>query len=98
MAVTTPHWEELFAERTRADVGDGLAQVLAFLAVPDLISFAGGFPDPLTFPRERTQALVTGFAATGEPSAFQSAPTRGLAGSLDALGSRLETLQGRRPA
>ena len=98
MAVTTPHWEEMFAERTRADVGDGIAQVLAFLAVPDLISFAGGFPDPLTFPRERTQALVTEFAATGETSAFQYAPTRGLAGALDALASRIETLQGRRPA
>jgi 2-aminoadipate transaminase len=98
MAVTTPHWEEMFAERTRAEVGDGIAQVLAFLAVPDLISFAGGFPDPLTFPRARTQALVTEFAATGETSAFQYAPTRGLAGPLDALASRIETLQGRRPA
>jgi 2-aminoadipate transaminase len=94
----TSQWEPLFAERTRAEVGDGIAQVLAFLAVPDLISFAGGFPDPLTFPRERTQALVTEFAATGETSAFQYAPTRGLAGPLDALASRIETLQGRRPA
>jgi 2-aminoadipate transaminase len=100
MAATTEasQWEPLFAERTRAEVGDGIARVLAFLAVPDLISFAGGFPDPLTFPRERTQALVTEFAATGETSAFQYAPTRGLAGPLDALASRIETLQGRRPA
>jgi 2-aminoadipate transaminase len=97
-ATETSQWEPLFAERTRAEVGDGIAQVLAFLAVPDLISFAGGFPDPLTFPRERTQALVTEFAATGETSAFQYAPTRGLAGPLDALASRIETLQGRRPA
>jgi 2-aminoadipate transaminase len=100
MAATTEtsQWEPLFAQRTRGEVGDGIAQVLAFLAVPDLISFAGGFPDPLTFPRERTQALVTEFAATGETSAFQYAPTRGLAGPLDALASRIETLQGRRPA
>jgi 2-aminoadipate transaminase len=100
MAATTEtsQWEPLFAERTRAEVGDGIAQVLAFLAVPDLISFAGGFPDPLTFPRERTQALVTEFAAAGETSAFQYAPTRGLAGPLDALASRIETLQRRRPA
>ena len=60
MAVTTSQWESLFAARTRADVGDGIAQVLAFLGVPDLISFAGGFPDPLTFPRERAAALVAG--------------------------------------
>jgi 2-aminoadipate transaminase len=31
-------------------------------------------------------------------SAFQYAPTRGLAGPIDALAGRLETLQGRRPA
>ena len=31
-------------------------------------------------------------------SAFQYAPTRGLAGPLDAFADRLESLQGRRPA
>src|SRR5580765_1946023 len=100
MAVTaqTSRWEELFASRTRADVGDGIAQVLAFLGVPGLISFAGGFPDPLTFPRERTRELLAEFAESGEVDAFQYAPTRGLAGPLDAVAGRIETLQGRRPA
>src|SRR3954469_17146944 len=97
MAVTTPQWESQFAARTRADVGDGIAQVLAFLGVPGLISFAGGFPDPLTFPRERAAALLQEFASDGEVSAFQYAPTRGLAGPLDALATRIESLQGRRP-
>src|SRR3954452_25035955 len=97
MAVTTPQWESQFAARTRADVGDGIAQVLAFLGVPGLISFAGGFPDPLTFPRERAAALLQEFAAAGEVSAFQYEPTRGLAGPLDALATRIESLQGRRP-
>ncbi|MGZ4291998.1 MAG: aminotransferase-like domain-containing protein, partial [Gaiellaceae bacterium] len=69
-----------------------------FLGVPNLISFAGGFPDPLTFPRERASALLAEFAAAGEAQAFQYAPTRGLAGPLDALAGRIEMLQGRRPA
>ncbi len=100
MAVTpdTRRWDELFAARTRGNVGEGIAAILAFLGVPDLISFAGGFPDPLTFPRERASALLAEFAAAGEASAFQYSPTRGLAGPLDALAARLETLQGRRPA
>jgi len=100
MAVTpeSRRWDELFAERTRGDVGDGIAAVLASLGVPGLISFAGGFPDPLTFPRERASALLAEFAASGETLAFQYAPTRGLAGPLDALAGRLEALQGRRPA
>jgi len=99
MAVTpgTRRWEELLAARTRG-AGDGIAAILAFAARPDLISFAGGFPDPVTFPRERASALLQEFAAAGEASAFQYAPTRGLAGPLDVLAGRLEALQGRRPA
>src|SRR4051794_38891387 len=98
VARETPRWEELFAVRTRGEVGDGIATVLAFLGVPDLITFAGGFPDPRTFPRERASALLAEFAAAGEVTAFQYAPTRGLAGPLDALAGRIESLQGRRPA
>jgi 2-aminoadipate transaminase len=94
----TPRWDRLFAERTRGDVGEGIAAVLAFLGRPDLISVAGGFPDPLTFPRQRAAALLGEFAAAGESNAFQYAPTRGLAGPLEAIAGRLEALQGRRPA
>jgi len=79
-------------------VGEGIAAVLGFLGRPDLISFAGGFPDPLTFPRERASALLEEFAATGEATAFQYAPTRGLDGPLEAIAGRLDSLQGRRPA
>src|SRR5919106_4995884 len=99
MAVTpAPRvWDELFAARTRGGVGEGIAEILALLAVPGLISFACGFPDPRTFPRERASALLAEFAAAGEASAFQYAPTRGLDGALDALAARLEATQGRRP-
>ena len=79
------------------DVGEGIAEILAFLAVPDLISFAGGFPDPRTFPRERAAELLAEFATAGEANAFQYAPTRGLAGPLDAIAGRIELFQGRRP-
>ncbi len=99
MAVTPETgWEELFAVRTRGDVGGGIAAVLAVLGRPDVISFAGGFPDPVTFPRERAAALLSEFAETGESSAFQYGPTRGLAGPLDAVAGRLEATQGNRPS
>lgn len=99
MALSTERqqWDRLFAARTRGDVGEGIAAILAFLGQPNLISFAGGFPDPVTFPRERAAELLVEFAAAGESSAFQYAPTRGLAGLLDALAERLETQQGQRP-
>jgi 2-aminoadipate transaminase len=94
----TGPWDALVATRTRGDVGEGIASVLALLGIPDLISFAGGFPDPETFPRERISTLLQEFVATGEERAFQYAPTRGLAGALAAFADRLEALQGRRPA
>src|SRR2546422_6621915 len=93
-----PRWDQLFAARTRGEVGEGIAGILAFLGEPGLISVAGGFPDPLTFPRKRASALLEEFAAAGESTAFQYAPTRGLAGPLDALAGRLDAQQGRRPA
>jgi 2-aminoadipate transaminase len=99
MAATreTQRLDRLFAARTHGDVGEGIAAILAFLGRLDVISFAGGFPDPLTFPRERASALLAEFAASGESAAFQYAPTRGLASTLDALAGRLAAIQGRRP-
>jgi len=75
-----------FAERTRAGAGDGIAAILGLLGNPDLISFAGGFPDPRTFPTARVAELIGGL----DSSAFQYAPTQGLAGTRDAIASRLE--------
>jgi 2-aminoadipate transaminase len=98
VASQSREWEQLFAARTRGGVGEGIAEILDLLAVPGLISFAGGFPDPRTFPRERVAALMREFAETGEATAFQYAQTRGIAGLLDALGDRLQATQGRRPA
>jgi 2-aminoadipate transaminase len=100
MAVTpeTSRWDAHFAARTRGDVGEGIAFVLGFLGRPDLISFAGGFPDPLTFPRERAATLLAEFAESGEATAFQYTPTQGLAGTIDAVAGRLDAVQGRRPA
>jgi 2-aminoadipate transaminase len=98
VAATSDATRLLFAERTRGEVGDGIASVLAYLGRSDLISFAGGFPDPRTFPRERAASLLVEFAASAETAAFQYTPTRGLAGTLDAVASRLAAQQGRRPA
>ena len=75
-----------FAERTRTGAGDGIAAILGLLANPDLISFAGGFPDPQTFPADRVAEL----AGELDSSAFQYAPTHGLEGTRDAIAGRLD--------
>jgi 2-aminoadipate transaminase len=99
MAVTprTRSWEDLLAARARTGAGDGIAAILGLLARPELISFAGGFPDPATFPAERAALILSELAEAGDPSAFQYAPTQGLAGTRAVLAARIETLQGVRP-
>ena len=95
--VEARRWRDLFAARAREDVGAGIVEILALAADTELIPFAGGFPDPQTFPAARAASLLDELAATGDLGAFQYAPTRGLPGTRDALQQRLETLQGRRP-
>ena len=99
MAITpeTRRWSELFAERTRSGVGGGILEILALAADTQLIPFAGGFPDPQTFPAAQAAAYLDEIVASGDLSALQYSPTRGLQGPLDVLAQRLEALQGRRP-
>src|SRR6266545_3967163 len=91
-------WEALFAARTRAGAGEGLIAILALAGAEDVISFAGGLPDPATFPGRIVADLLRELVAQGDASPFQYSPTPGLAGPRDFVAGRLERLEGRRPA
>jgi len=90
-------WEAVFARRARADVGEGLAAILALANVTDIISFSGGFPDPATFPATTVAELIGELTSAGDASAMQYAPTEGLPGPRAFIADRLEHLEGRRP-
>jgi 2-aminoadipate transaminase len=90
-------WDALFAARTRGGAGEGLLQILALAGATDVISFAGGFPDPATFPGPVLAEILRELAERGDASPFQYAPTEGLPGPRDFLAGRLEQLEGRRP-
>jgi 2-aminoadipate transaminase len=90
-------WDELFAARTRAGGGEGLLRILALAGAEDVISLAGGFPDPQTFPGPALAEILRELAEAGDASAFQYAPTQGLPGPRDYLAGRLERLEGQRP-
>jgi 2-aminoadipate transaminase len=92
-----PDWAGLFAARTRADVGEGLAAILALAGATDLISFSGGFPDPATFPGEELVRILGRLVAAGDAAALQYGPTRGLPGPLSFVADRLALREGRRP-
>jgi 2-aminoadipate transaminase len=91
-------WEAAFARRTRGGAGEGLIAILAVAGAKDVISFAGGLPDPATFPRREVAEILSELAEAGDASAFQYSPTQGLPGPRDFVAGRLERLEGRRPA
>jgi 2-aminoadipate transaminase len=90
-------WEDLFAARTRGNVGEGLGSILALSTATDLISFSGGFPDPATFPGPVLAEILGRLIAAGDASAMQYAPTPGLPGPRAFIAERLARLEGRHP-
>ena len=72
---TLRSWEAIFAERTRAG-RRGAAQILAMAGAKDVISFARGFPDPLTFPGAALAEILRELADRGDASPFQYSPDR----------------------
>jgi 2-aminoadipate transaminase len=90
-------WARLFAARTRA-VSGSIAEIMAIAGRGDLISFAGGLPDPQTFPRDELAEILRELAESGDPRPFQYGPTEGLASTREFLADRLHRIEGLRPA
>jgi 2-aminoadipate transaminase len=90
-------WDAAFARRTGGGAGEGLIAILAVAGAKDVISFAGGLPDPATFPAREVATILGELADAGDPSPFQYSPTHGLPGPRDFVAGRLERLEGRRP-
>lgn len=85
-----------FARRTSGQGRDGLAAILALLDAEDVIPFAGGFPDPATFPGEVLADLMRHLLVLGDSSAFQYSPVAGLPGPRAFILDRLTGSEGRR--
>ena len=90
-------FDAAFAARTRG-AREELLAILAFAGAKDVISFAGGFPDPATFPGSALADILAELAERGDASPFQYSPTHGLPGPRDFVAGRLARLEGRRPA
>jgi len=97
IADTTTNWVDTFAERTRTGAGGALAAILALSGNTEVISFAGGLPDPATLPGEKLADLMRDMLASGDSSALQYAPVKGLASTLAYVSDRLLEREGVRP-
>ena len=53
------NWEQIFASRTNRMKASEIRELLKLLDQPDIISFAGGIPDPALFPAAEFQAAIS---------------------------------------
>ena len=85
-----------FARRAQ-NQSDELTAILAG-SPPGVLSLAGGFPNPATFPAEVLDEMVARVVRDEPGVALQYAPCEGLASLREYLIDRQEQLQGVRPA
>ena len=90
---TQVQWGERFARRASADVGTEIAGIMALAGRTDIISFAGGFPDPAVLDREALTQVLTDIGSSDDLSPLQYAPNEGLPGLREYLAGRLEALE-----
>jgi 2-aminoadipate transaminase len=96
MGVMETGWSAAFARRTR---GLGAAELNTILAgsPPGVLSLAGGFPNPATFPTTVLDEIVMRLVREDAGVALQYAPVEGVPSFREYLAGRLEQTQGRRP-
>ena len=90
-------WAEAFARRTRTGAGGDIAAIMAIAGRTDIISFAGGVPDPATFDGVTLADLLREIALAGDPTPFQYGPTEGLPSTIEFLAARLDAVEGVHP-
>ncbi|THF53987.1 aminotransferase-like domain-containing protein [Allorhizobium terrae] len=72
------NWDHMFATRSSKMRASEIRELLKLLDQPDIISFAGGIPDPALFPAEAFQAAYTDiFAGNQVNSALQYSVSEG---------------------
>jgi len=86
-------WSALFARRT-ALAGNELTAILSLAASRDIITFAGGFPAPETFPVDVIRELTSNLLDADAGVALQYSPTEGLPAAREAVAGLLQDTQG----
>ncbi len=78
-----------FSERAKELRASEVRELLKLLQVPDMISFAGGFPNPETFPAELIREIVDDVLTKDGAQALQYGITEGYLPLREAVASRM---------
>jgi len=74
-----PHTNWRISERARKLTSSAIREILKVTERPDVISFAGGLPSPVTFPAERMRAASARILRDSPAAALQYSATEGYA-------------------
>lgn len=78
-------YEHFFSRDARAFRASAIRAFARLINDPSIISFAGGVPNPETFPAERIAEVASKVVRERRTIALQYGPTRGLPGLCDAI-------------
>lgn len=70
-------WQEIYAQRVNSIRPSAVRMLFAAASRPDIISFAGGMPHPLSFPLPEINEVVNDVIGRDGRSAFQYGPSEG---------------------
>jgi 2-aminoadipate transaminase len=76
---SAPDFNRLFSARARAIQSSAIREILKVTERPEVISFAGGLPSPLTFPTEAMRAALDRVLEQSGREALQYSTTEGYA-------------------
>jgi 2-aminoadipate transaminase len=90
-------WALGLARRAKGLGAGEITAILSLAAAGDVITFAGGFPDPSTFPTGALPAIAARLMTEDPGVALQYSATEGIASVRDYVSGRLAAVQGRCP-
>ena len=84
-----------FSRRAQQLTSSAIREILKITERPEVISFAGGLPAPVTFPVEAIQAACARMFADNPQAALQYGPTEGLSALREWIAKRHGTTASR---
>lgn len=89
--MTAPDFNRLFSTRARELQSSAIREILKITELPEVISFAGGLPAPVTFPVDEMRAAMTQVLAGNGREALQYSTTEGYAPLREWIARRCST-------
>jgi 2-aminoadipate transaminase len=88
--VITPHFNDLFANRARKMKASEIRELLKLTQRPEIISFAGGLPNPQAFPVDRIKEIACELIETNPGRILQYGSTEGVVELREQIAKRLK--------